>query len=56
MATIQIAGPQAGAIAHFVRQLFAAKGHTHPITTDPQARYFGALLSKGALIAAGEAR
>jgi uncharacterized protein YbjT (DUF2867 family) len=54
--TIEIAGPQVGPIADFVRQLFAAKGDTRPITTDPQARYFGALLSKGALLPAGEAR
>ena len=54
--TIEIAGPQAGPIADFVRQLFAAKGDTRSIQIDPQARYFGARLSKGALVPAGEAR
>ena len=48
--TIEIAGPQPLRFEDFVRQRLRSVGDQRVVVTDPQARYFGARLSKRALL------
>jgi uncharacterized protein YbjT (DUF2867 family) len=43
-ATLELAGPEAQSIAAFVGRALAASGDRQTVVTDPQARYFGAVL------------
>lgn len=47
--TIELGGPEAIPMDELVRRYFSAKGDPRPVTTDPQARYFGALLDDHSL-------
>lgn len=49
-ATIEIGGPEAVPLQELARELLNAREDPHPILSDPQARYYGALLSDGALL------
>ena len=48
--TIEIAGPQPLRFADFVRERLRSVGDHRVVIADPQARYFGARLSKRALL------
>lgn len=43
-AVLELAGPEAQSMAAFVRRALVASGDTRAVVTDPQARYFGAVL------------
>jgi uncharacterized protein YbjT (DUF2867 family) len=52
-ATLELAGPEAGSMAAFVRRALAASGDPRAVVADPQARYFGAALDARGLTPAG---
>jgi uncharacterized protein YbjT (DUF2867 family) len=54
--TIEIGGPEAIPLDELARQVLAAKGDTHPIIADAQARYFGAVLNDKSLVPGPNAR
>jgi uncharacterized protein YbjT (DUF2867 family) len=41
---LEVAGPEAQSIAHFVRKALAASGDARRVIADPQVRYYGAAL------------
>lgn len=50
-ATIEVAGPQKFGLDELIRQGLAYKGDPREVVADPEARYFGALLSPDSLVA-----
>ena len=54
-ATIEIAGPEKFGLDELIRQGLAFKGDPRGVVADPDARYFGALLSQDSLIAGPDA-
>lgn len=53
--TVDIAGPERGSFADFVRRHAAVSGESRPVRVSADGRYFGAPLAKSALVPAGEA-
>lgn len=53
---IEIGGPEAIPLDELARQVLSAKGDTHPIVADAQARYFGAILNDQSLVPGPNAR
>lgn len=51
--TIEIAGPEAGAIAAFVEKALAASGGIRQVVADAQAPYYGAVLDEIGLLPSG---
>ncbi|MFC7760235.1 hypothetical protein ACFQY4_21085 [Catellatospora bangladeshensis] len=51
-----IAGPERFGQDEFVRRYLAVERDGREVITDPQARYFGALLEETSLVPLGEAR
>lgn len=47
---INIAGPDKQGMDDFIRSWFAATGDTRQVVTDPQARYYGALLDDRGIV------
>ncbi|WAJ44563.1 SDR family oxidoreductase [Mycobacterium sp. Aquia_216] len=47
---INIAGPDKRGMDDFLRIWFAATGDARQVITDPEARYFGALLDEGSIV------
>ncbi|SEQ98194.1 SDR family oxidoreductase [Microlunatus flavus] len=47
--TVEVAGPEPLGLDALVRRLFAATGDPRPVVTDPQAPYFGAVLTDSML-------
>jgi uncharacterized protein YbjT (DUF2867 family) len=54
--TVEVAGPQQFRFDELIRQGLGARNDPREVVVDPHARYFGAELSEGALIPAGDAR
>jgi uncharacterized protein YbjT (DUF2867 family) len=54
--TVDIAGPERLGQDELVRRYFAATNDNRTVVTDPQARYFGALLQETSLVPHGDAR
>ncbi len=54
--TFDIAGPERYGQDEFVRRFLAVEQDGRRVVTDPQARYFGALLEETSLVPLGEAR
>ncbi|BCJ76232.1 LysR family transcriptional regulator [Catellatospora sp. IY07-71] len=54
--TYDIAGPERFGQDEFVRRYLAAEQDGRQVVTDPQARYFGALLAETSLVPLGDAR
>ncbi|GAP35004.1 SDR family oxidoreductase [Piscinibacter sakaiensis] len=50
---VDLAGPEAWGLDALVRQALARAGDPRPVTTDPEARYFGARLAADALVPQG---
>ncbi|EIV92261.1 SDR family oxidoreductase [Frankia sp. QA3] len=48
--TVEVAGPDRFRLDELVRQHLARRGDPRPVATDPQARYFGALLDEHTLV------
>lgn len=53
---IDLAGPERRPFAEFVRPVLAAQNDERPVTTSPDAPYFGAVLEHDELVPTGEAR
>jgi uncharacterized protein YbjT (DUF2867 family) len=53
---VQIAGPQQFRLDAFIEQGLEAHGDSRRVLADPNARYFGAMLSERTLVPAGDAR
>lgn len=53
---VEIGGPEALPLDELARKVMSAKGDTHPIVADAQARYFGALLNDTSLVPGPNAR
>jgi uncharacterized protein YbjT (DUF2867 family) len=52
---IEVAGPERFRMDEFFREALAARHDPRAVVTDPHARYFGAELSEGTLVPAGDA-
>ncbi|MCF7547958.1 SDR family oxidoreductase [Pseudonocardia sp. WMMC193] len=52
---VDVAGPQRGSFADFVRPVLAAQGDPRTVVAGDDTPYFGAVLEKSALVPAGEA-
>ncbi|QDY09204.1 SDR family oxidoreductase [Micromonospora sp. HM134] len=53
---VELAGPQRFPLDELGRETLAAAGDPRPVVTDPQGRYFGALLAERSLVPLGAAR
>ena len=53
---VQIAGPEQFRLDEFIEQGLEAHGDSRRVLADPNARYFGAMLSERTLVPAGDAR
>jgi uncharacterized protein YbjT (DUF2867 family) len=47
--TVEVAGPEAIGLDELARRVLATDGDSRSVTTDPKARYFGAVLDDGSL-------
>lgn len=54
--TIEIAGPEQFRLDEFIRQGLDARNDRREVVADPQARYFGAILSERTLVPEGSAQ
>jgi uncharacterized protein YbjT (DUF2867 family) len=54
--TVELAGPEAFPLDELARRVLSANGDRREVTTDRQARYFGAELEERTLIAGDDAR
>ena len=54
-ATIEIAGPQKLGLDELIREGLAFRNDPREVVADPEARYFGALLSQDSLVAGADA-
>ena len=54
--TVEIAGPERFAFDEFIRRGLSARNDPREVIADPEARYFGALLSENSLVPIGEAQ
>jgi len=54
--TVEVAGPQQFRFDELIRQGLHARKDPRAVVADPHARYFGAELSEGSLVPAGDAR
>ncbi|MFF5232300.1 SDR family oxidoreductase [Dactylosporangium sp. NPDC000521] len=54
-ATIEVAGPEQFGLDELIRKGLAFRGDSRTVVTDPQARYFGALLDKDTLLPGADA-
>ncbi len=54
--TIEVAGPEQLRLDELIRRGLKAKNDPREVIADPQARYFGALLSERTLVPAGDVR
>jgi uncharacterized protein YbjT (DUF2867 family) len=52
---VEVAGPERFRMDEFFRDALAARHDPREVVTDPHARYFGAELSEGSLVPAGNA-
>ncbi|WFE66359.1 SDR family oxidoreductase [Micromonospora sp. WMMD714] len=52
---VELAGPQRFRLDELGRETLAAAGDGRPVVTDPQGRYFGALLAEQSLVPLGDA-
>jgi uncharacterized protein YbjT (DUF2867 family) len=52
---VDVAGPERFRMDEFLRDALAARDDPREVVTDPHARYFGAELSEGSLVPAGDA-
>ena len=52
---VEVAGPERFRMDGFFREALGARHDPREVVTDPQARYFGAVLSEGALVPGGDA-
>jgi uncharacterized protein YbjT (DUF2867 family) len=50
--TVELAGPEKIGMDELARRWFSAKKDPRPVTTDPQARYFGELVNDRSLVPA----
>lgn len=53
---VEIGGPEALPLNELARKVMSAKGDTRPIVADPQARYFGTVLTDASLVPGPNAR
>jgi uncharacterized protein YbjT (DUF2867 family) len=53
---VDVAGPQQFRFDELIREGLKSRQDPREVVTDPQARYFGAVLSERALVPAGDAR
>ncbi|MEV4727545.1 SDR family oxidoreductase [Micromonospora humida] len=53
---VELAGPERFRLDELGRATLAAAGDPRPVVSDPQGRYFGALLAEEALVPLGDAR
>ncbi|WP_328346067.1 SDR family oxidoreductase [Micromonospora sp. NBC_00421] len=53
---VELAGPQRFGMDELGREALAAAGDPRSVVTDPQGRYFGALLTEQSLVPLGDAR
>jgi uncharacterized protein YbjT (DUF2867 family) len=53
---VEVAGPEQFRLPGFIQQGLRAQNDAREVVADPEARYFGALLSERTLIPAGDAR
>ena len=53
---VEVAGPEAFRFDEFIRHWLDAQNDSRRVVADPNARYFGALLSERTLVPAGDAR
>ncbi|MCC8242890.1 SDR family oxidoreductase [Saccharothrix luteola] len=53
---IEVAGPEQFGLDELIRKGLAFQGDPREVVTDPDARYFGALLEKGTLLPGPDAR
>ena len=54
--TCEIAGPEVFRMDEFIQKGLSAQGDTRKVVADPDAHYFGALLSESSLVPEGEAK
>ena len=54
--TCEIAGPEVFRMDEFIQQGLSERGDTRKVVADPDARYFGAVLSESSLVPEGEAK
>ena len=54
--TVEVAGPEAFPFTEFIQRWLDAQNDPREVLADPNARYFGAVLSERTLLPAGEAR
>lgn len=53
---VEVAGPEQFRLTEFIRRGLRTQNDSREIVADPQARYFGAVLSERTLVPAGDAR
>jgi uncharacterized protein YbjT (DUF2867 family) len=53
---IEVGGPEKIGMDRFAQKYLDAKGDTHKVIGDPQARYFGTVIDDGSLVPGGGAR
>jgi uncharacterized protein YbjT (DUF2867 family) len=53
---VEIAGPERGPFSEIVARYLKAVGDPRPVVSEPEARYFGALVKERSLVPLGEAR
>ena len=54
--TVEVAGPERLGFDEFIRRGLSARDDPREVIADPEARYFGALLSENSLVPIGEAQ
>lgn len=54
--TVEVAGPERFGFDEFIRRGLSARNDPREVIADPEARYFGALLSENSLVPIGEAQ
>jgi len=54
--TVEVAGPEQFRLDELIRRGLSARNDPRNVVADPHARYFGAMLSEGTLVPAGDAR
>jgi uncharacterized protein YbjT (DUF2867 family) len=54
--TVEVAGPEQFGLDELIRKGLAFRGDPREVVTDPDARYFGALLEKDTLLPGADAQ
>jgi uncharacterized protein YbjT (DUF2867 family) len=51
---VELAGPEASSMAEFIQSFLSSKGDERKVISDPDAKYFGAVLDKDGLAPSGQ--